>query len=80
MSISLEALAMSGANYLEGDLDVEKWEQMESEVPLHLLADDKEDNGKDEEQEKDKMDFEYFVPYLLWCFENKLTIKLIVQN
>lgn len=68
MSISLEALAMSGANYLEGDLDVEKWEQMESEVPLHLLADDKEDNGKDEEQEKDKwnrLDIEYFISYLL---------------
>ncbi|KAL2521540.1 hypothetical protein Fot_25463 [Forsythia ovata] len=67
MSISLEALAMSGANYLDYGLDVEELEQMESEFPLHLLADDKDDD----DWEWNKIDLEYIIPYLLWEFENQ---------
>ncbi|KAL2521536.1 Uncharacterized protein Fot_25459 [Forsythia ovata] len=61
---------MSGANYLEYGLDVEEWEQVESEVPLHLLADNKDDYGKDEDKQN-KIDFEYIIPYLVWEFENQ---------
>ncbi|KAL2498824.1 Uncharacterized protein Adt_24374 [Abeliophyllum distichum] len=69
MSISLEALAMSGANYLEYGLDVEEWEQLESKVPLHLLADDKD---KDRDKDKrNKIDSKYIIPYLLWKSENQ---------
>ncbi|KAL2453265.1 hypothetical protein Adt_49238 [Abeliophyllum distichum] len=69
MSFSLEALAMSGANYLEYGLNVEEWEQLESKVPLHLSADDKEE---DEDKDKQhKIDFGYIIPYLLWEFENQ---------
>ncbi|KAL3622067.1 hypothetical protein CASFOL_034263 [Castilleja foliolosa] len=52
MTISLEALAMSGANFLEVGLDMEEWEQMDSEVPDYLLAEEEEDNEKKGEQDK----------------------------
>ncbi|KAL7131574.1 hypothetical protein ABFS83_12G012400 [Erythranthe nasuta] len=52
MSISLEALAMSGANFLEVGFDMNEWEQMESEVPPHLLADEEEENEEEEEEKK----------------------------
>lgn len=41
MSVSLEALAMAGADYLEWDMDVEEWEQKDLEPPLpHLLVEE----------------------------------------
>ncbi|KAL9148014.1 hypothetical protein ABFS82_12G013600 [Erythranthe guttata] len=61
MSVSLEALAMSGANYLEVGFDINEWEQMESEVPPHLLADEEEENVEEEKKkiERKKVDQEY---------------------
>lgn len=60
MPISLEALAMSGADYV--GFDLEEWEKMESEVPPYLLADEEEEdkemkqkiNGYDDCEGKDK--------------------------
>ncbi|XP_051117803.1 uncharacterized protein LOC127242342 [Andrographis paniculata] len=43
MSISLEALAMSGANFFEDGFDIEEWELKELEVPHHLLAEEEEE-------------------------------------
>ncbi|KAL2453262.1 Uncharacterized protein Adt_49234 [Abeliophyllum distichum] len=71
MSISLEALAMSGANYLEYGLDVEEWEQLESKVPLHLLADDKDEDEERDKDKRNKIDSKYIIPYLLWKSENQ---------
>ncbi|KAL7230689.1 hypothetical protein ACSBR2_009047 [Camellia fascicularis] len=51
MSISFEALAMSGANYLEFGMDVEEWERLDSVLPPHLYA---EDEDKEEEREEDE--------------------------
>ncbi|GKV23430.1 hypothetical protein SLEP1_g33159 [Rubroshorea leprosula] len=43
MSVSLEALAMAGADHLEWGIDIKKWENRDDELPpLHLLADDEE--------------------------------------
>lgn len=43
MSFSLEALAMSGADFLEVGFDFEEWEKMESEIPPYLLAEEEGD-------------------------------------
>ncbi|GER53465.1 actin-binding FH2 protein [Striga asiatica] len=43
MRVSLEAQAMSGANYVENGYDIEEWERMESEVPAYLLAEEDEE-------------------------------------
>ncbi|KAL7230687.1 hypothetical protein ACSBR2_009045 [Camellia fascicularis] len=51
MSISFEALAMSGANYLEFGMDIEEWERLDSVLPPHLYA---EDEDKEEEREEDE--------------------------
>ena len=40
MTISLEALAMSGADFHEGGLDVIEWERIDSKVPSYLLAEE----------------------------------------
>ena len=45
MSVSIEALAMAGTDYLEWGMDVEEWERYDVEpTPPHLLADDDEDD------------------------------------
>ena len=52
--VSLEALAMAGANHLSLDVDFDEWErgdQMES-PPSHLLADEEQE----EEDENDRRD------------------------
>ncbi|XP_059623042.1 uncharacterized protein LOC132266206 [Cornus florida] len=41
MSVSLEALAMAGANYVEWGMDIEEWERRET--PPHLLAEEEEE-------------------------------------
>ncbi|KAL1568060.1 hypothetical protein AAHA92_03467 [Salvia divinorum] len=49
MTVSLEALAMFGADFLEVGLDVKEWELIDSEVPSYLLVEDEDrddDNGK----------------------------------
>uniref|UniRef100_A0A5B7BHW5 Uncharacterized protein n=1 Tax=Davidia involucrata TaxID=16924 RepID=A0A5B7BHW5_DAVIN len=38
MSISIEALAMAGANYLESGMEIEEWERRDLETPPYLLA------------------------------------------
>lgn len=43
MAISLEALAMSGADYIEYGMDIEEWELLDSETPPHLLADEEDE-------------------------------------
>ncbi|CAA0833906.1 Unknown protein [Striga hermonthica] len=48
MRVSLEAQAMSGANYLEHGYDMEEWERMESEVPAYLLAEEDEEKKEPE--------------------------------
>ena len=44
MSVSMEALAMAGADCYEWGMDVEEWERedVELEPPPHLLADEEE--------------------------------------
>ncbi|OIT26315.1 hypothetical protein A4A49_63923, partial [Nicotiana attenuata] len=44
MSISFEALAMAGADYLKDGMSFEEFEQHEAEVPHYLLADEEEDD------------------------------------
>ncbi|CAK7334689.1 unnamed protein product [Dovyalis caffra] len=45
MSLSLEALAMAGTNYLEWGVDVEEWEDDDSELPPpHLLVEEVRDH------------------------------------
>ncbi|OUZ99359.1 hypothetical protein BVC80_715g67 [Macleaya cordata] len=52
MMISIEALAMAGADYTECDIDCEEWERDEIETtPPYLLADDDEEDDEDEEEE-----------------------------
>ncbi|BFG35491.1 hypothetical protein CerSpe_217650 [Prunus speciosa] len=47
MSVSLEALAMAGTDYLSISMTVEEWERCDLELsPPHLLAEDEEE--KDE--------------------------------
>ncbi|KAK2651800.1 hypothetical protein Ddye_011656 [Dipteronia dyeriana] len=44
MSMSIEALAMAGVDYVEWGLDVEEWEREDSELPPpHLLAEEEEE-------------------------------------
>lgn len=47
MSISLEALAMSGVDFLEVGFDIEEWEQMDLQVPPYLLANEEERRAKE---------------------------------
>ncbi|KAK5785295.1 uncharacterized protein LOC128283873 [Gossypium arboreum] len=47
MSLSIEALAMAGVDYVEWGLDIEEWEREDELPPPHLLADD---NEKEEEE------------------------------
>ena len=43
MSISLEALAMAGVDYIEWGMDIEEWERDDELPPPHLLADEEEE-------------------------------------
>ncbi|KAK2655699.1 hypothetical protein Ddye_008751 [Dipteronia dyeriana] len=44
MSMSMEALAMAGVDYVEWGLHVEEWEREDSELPPpHLLAEEEEE-------------------------------------
>ncbi|KAL2246613.1 UNVERIFIED_CONTAM: hypothetical protein Sindi_2513600 [Sesamum indicum] len=63
--MSLEALAMSGANFLEVGFDMDEWEQMESEIPPHLLADDEEEDDEKKVEQKNA-DYEFPIPFLLY--------------
>lgn len=50
MSVSLEALAMAGADYLdESGMTVEEWARLETETPSHLLADEEEEWSSEKE-------------------------------
>lgn len=60
MSVSMEALAMAGADYLEYGKDIEEWEHEDLEpTPPHLLADD-----DDDEEEDVRAKFQYGFPSL----------------
>lgn len=50
--ISIEALAMAGVDHVEWGMDVEEWERedVESEPPLHLFAEEEEEAEKEEEE------------------------------
>ncbi|KAG6386686.1 hypothetical protein SASPL_151858 [Salvia splendens] len=51
MTISLEALAMSGADFHEVGLDVIEWERIDSKVPSYLLAEEvREDENSNNEK------------------------------
>lgn len=43
MLVSLEALAMTGADYVEWGMDVEEWERDDDLTPPHLLAEEEEE-------------------------------------
>ncbi|KAG5574638.1 hypothetical protein H5410_054772 [Solanum commersonii] len=45
MSISLEALAMMGVDYVKDGISLEEYEKYEEQVPPHLLVDDQEDEN-----------------------------------
>ncbi|MBA0741924.1 hypothetical protein Gogos_015042 [Gossypium gossypioides] len=47
MSLSIEALAMAGVDYVERGLDIEEWERDDELPPPHLLA---HNNEKEEEE------------------------------
>ncbi|KAK4840141.1 hypothetical protein QYF36_000797 [Acer negundo] len=50
MSISMEALAMAGVDYVEWGMNVEEWEQEDSELtPPHLLAEEKEEEEQQQQ-------------------------------
>jgi len=46
MSISIEALAMIGADYIKDGISMEEFEQHEAEVPSYMLADEEENDGE----------------------------------
>lgn len=48
MSISMEALAMAGVDYVEWGREVDEWEMEDSEFPPppHLLASDSDSNSE----------------------------------
>lgn len=48
MTVSLEALAMSGADFLKVGLDFEEWEQNDSEIPPYMLADEEDEDADDD--------------------------------
>ncbi|KAL9461948.1 hypothetical protein AB3S75_000022 [Citrus x aurantiifolia] len=43
MLVSLETLAMTGADYVEWGMDVEEWERDDNLTPPHLLAEEEEE-------------------------------------
>ncbi|XWS41583.1 hypothetical protein CRYUN_Cryun17cG0094300 [Craigia yunnanensis] len=43
MSVSIEALAMAGTDYIEWGMEIEEWEHEELEPPPHLLAEEAEE-------------------------------------
>lgn len=43
MLVSLEALAMTGADYVEWGMDAEEWERDDDLTPPHLLAEEEEE-------------------------------------
>ncbi|MBA0694235.1 hypothetical protein Goari_004551, partial [Gossypium aridum] len=47
MSLSIEAIAMAGVDYVEWGLDIEEWERDDELPPPHLLA---HNNEKEEEE------------------------------
>ncbi|KAH7565693.1 hypothetical protein JRO89_XS08G0001600 [Xanthoceras sorbifolium] len=53
MSISIEALAMAGVEYVEWGMDVEEWEREDSDAPPppHLLAEEEEGDDDDADGE-----------------------------
>ncbi|EOX92086.1 Uncharacterized protein TCM_001093 [Theobroma cacao] len=44
MSVSIEALAMAGIDYLEWGMEIEEWELEDLEPPPHLLAEEAEED------------------------------------
>lgn len=53
MAVSLEALAMTGADYVECGMTIEEWERLDVETPPHLLADDVEEEEWRREKDDD---------------------------
>ena len=56
MSISLEALAMSGTSYVDYGMDIDEWERLDSETPPHLLAEDDEEEDNEEREAQKPVD------------------------
>ncbi|XP_052195115.1 uncharacterized protein LOC127803121 [Diospyros lotus] len=44
MSVSIEALAMAGANYLDYGMDIKEWERLASQLPPHLFLEEDDDD------------------------------------
>ncbi|KAL7230695.1 hypothetical protein ACSBR2_009053 [Camellia fascicularis] len=74
MSISFEALAMSGANYLEFGMDIEEWERLDSVLPPHLYAED-----EDKEEERDEDEGPRNRENLVHDFKDKINKQLITM-
>ncbi|OAY33411.1 hypothetical protein MANES_13G093800v8 [Manihot esculenta] len=49
MTVSIEALAMAGMDYLEWGMDVQEWER-EEPPPAYLLAEEEEGEGEGDEE------------------------------
>ncbi|XVE83126.1 hypothetical protein DITRI_Ditri16bG0062300 [Diplodiscus trichospermus] len=47
-SVSIEALAMAGVDFMEWGMDIEEWERDDELPPPHLLADDEEEEEEEE--------------------------------
>lgn len=66
MPISLEALAMSDANFVDVGFEEEEWEEMNFEVPLYLLAEDEEEEEGEKDDEEEQESF-----FLLFLFRGQ---------
>ncbi|KAF8100351.1 hypothetical protein N665_0226s0013 [Sinapis alba] len=79
--VSVEALAMAGADYQEWGLSIEEWEFQESVVPPHLLADDAEKDEEEDHQNEDDRVFDGLeVKQSLACDIRASIGKLIEQS
>ncbi|KAJ0082098.1 hypothetical protein Patl1_12413 [Pistacia atlantica] len=59
MSVSMEALAMAGTDYLEWGVEIEDWEHEDFEPPpSHLLADEEDEDDETRRESKKKMSVE----------------------
>lgn len=77
MSISIEALAMVGADYLDWGMDIEEWERRDSELPPHLLAEQEKEDDDEEEEVRVQRKKETICGFPSACqvkdFENRVT-------
>ena len=74
MSVSLEALAMAGVNYLESSMDIEEWQRQDlAPPPPHLLAHEEEE---EENYQKKKNNEDDVITILLYHVKEYLITNI----